>query len=112
MAYVTNLDKHELIGSHWIGLYVNGGNVTYFESFGVEQIPKEILKRIGSQKNITTNISRIQAYDSIMCGYFSIRFIDFVLKGRSSLEYTNLFLSNYNEKNGKIILNIFIKILR
>ena len=47
-----------------------------------------------------------------MCGYFSIRFIDFVLKGRSSLEYTNLFLSNYNEKNGKIILNIFIKILR
>ena len=44
MAYVINLDKHESIGSHWVGFYVSGGNVTYFESFGVEHIPKEILK--------------------------------------------------------------------
>ena len=45
MAYVTNLDKDESIGSHWIGLYVNGGNVTYVEIFRVKHIPKEILKR-------------------------------------------------------------------
>ena len=44
-----------------------------------------------------------------MCGYFGIRFVDFMLKARSLLEYTNLFLSRYYEKNGKIILNIFNK---
>ena len=44
MAYVINLDKHESIGSHWVGLDVSGGNVTYFESFGVEDIAKEVLK--------------------------------------------------------------------
>ena len=48
-------------------------------SFGVEHIPKEIKKFIGN-KNIITNICRIQAYDSIMCGYFCNRFIDFMLK--------------------------------
>ena len=58
-------------------------------------------------KNITTNIYRIQAYDSIMCGYFSIGFIDFMLKGKNLLEHTNLFSLNENKKNGKIILKYF-----
>ena len=49
----------------------------YFDSFGVEHIPKEIKKFIGN-KNIITNIDRIQAYDSIMCGYFCTGFIDFM----------------------------------
>ena len=53
---------------------MNGDNVTYFDSFGVEYIPKEIKKFI-SNKNIKTNIYRIKANDSIMCGYFSIGFI-------------------------------------
>ena len=57
-------------------------NVTYFDSFGVKYIPKEIKKFIGN-KNIITNIYRIQAYDSIMCGYVCIGFIDFILKGES-----------------------------
>ena len=35
-AYIINLDEYESIGTHWIALYVNGDNVTYFESFGVE----------------------------------------------------------------------------
>ena len=51
--------------------------LVYFESFGVEQIPKEIRKSIGN-KNTTTNIYRIQVYDSIMCGYFCVGFIDFM----------------------------------
>ena len=51
-----------------IDLNVNGDNVTYFHSFGVEYIPKEIKKFIGST-NIT-NVYRIQAYDSMTCGYF------------------------------------------
>ena len=66
-AYITNLDEYGSIGTHWVALYVNGKNLTYFDSFGVEDIPKEIKKFIGN-KNIITNIYRIQAYDSIMCG--------------------------------------------
>ena len=69
-------------------MHLNAKNLTYFDSFGVEYIPKEIRKFVG-KKNITTNIYRIQAYDSIMCGHFCIRFIDFMLKGKSLLEYTN-----------------------
>ena len=69
-------------------MHINAKNLTYFDSFGVEYIPKEIRKFVG-KKSITTNIYRIQAYDSIMCGHFCIRFIDFMLKGKSLLEYTN-----------------------
>ena len=67
----------------------NNNNVTYFDSFEVEYIPKEIKKFIGN-KNIITNIYRMQAYDSKMCGYFCIGFIDFMFNGKSVLEYTNL----------------------
>ena len=70
---------------------MNGNNVIYFDSFGVEHIPKEIKKLIGN-KNIITNIYRIPAYDSIICGYFCIGFIDFMLKGKSLLDYTICFL--------------------
>ena len=94
------------IGTHWISLYVNAENVTNFDSFGLEHIPEEITKFIRS-KSITTNIYRAQAYDSIMCGYFFIGFIDFMLKGKSLLEYTNLFSPNDYEKNDKIILKHF-----
>ena len=58
-------------------------------------------------KNVITNIGRIQAYNSVMCGYFCIGFIDFMLKGKSLLEYTNLFSPNDYEKNEKITLKYF-----
>ena len=58
-AYVMNPDQSESIGTHWIALYVNGNNIIYFGSFGVKHIPKEIKKIIGN-KNIITNIYRIQ----------------------------------------------------
>ena len=64
-ACVINLDDFKSIGTHWIDFYVNNNNVTYFDSFGVEHIPKGINKFIGN-KNIITNIYRIQAYDSIL----------------------------------------------
>ena len=67
--YVINLDEYHDIGTHWVALYVNNKTVTYFDSFGVEDIPKEIEKIIGN-KNIIANIFRIQAYDAVMCGYF------------------------------------------
>ena len=107
-AYVINLDEFQSIRTNWIALYVNDDNIIYFDSFGVEHIPKEIKKFIGN-KNIITNIYRIQAYDSIMCGYFCTGFIDFMLKGKSLLDYTNLF-SPYNyEKNDDIIQKNFFR---
>ena len=66
-AYVINLDEYSDIGTHWVALYVQNNNVTYFDSFGVKHIPKEI-KEFVKNTNIKTNIFRIQAYDSIMCG--------------------------------------------
>ena len=69
---------------------LNDNSVTYFDSFGTVHIPKEIKKFIGNE-NVVTNIYRIQADDLIMCGYFCIGFIDFMLKGKSFLDYTNLF---------------------
>ena len=77
-------------------------NVAYFDSFGVEHIPKE--REIIGNKNIITKIYRIQAYNSIMYGYFCIGFIDFMLKGKSLLEYTNLFSPNEYKNNDRIIL--------
>ena len=102
-AYIINPYEYESIGTHWIALYVNGNNIIHFGSFGVEHIPKEIKKFIRS-KNIITNTYRIQAYDSIICGYFSI---GFMLKGKSLVDYTNLFSPNKYEKNDKIILKYF-----
>ena len=99
-TFIINL-KYESIGSHWIALYVNVEHATYFYTFGVEHFPKEIRKFIGN-KNITTNIYRIQAYDSITCGYFYIGFIDFMLTGKSSLECTFLFSDNEYKRNDKM----------
>ena len=103
-AYVINLDEYSDIGTHWIALHVKNNDITYFDSFGVEHIPKEI-KEFIKNKNIKTNIFRIQAYDSIMCGYFCIGFIDFMFKGKTLTEYTNLFSSNNFKKNDDITLN-------
>ena len=97
-ANVINLDEFKLIETHWIALYVNGNNIKYLDGFGVEYIPKEIRKSIGN-KNAEANSYRIQAYNSIMCGYFCIGFISFMLKGKSLLDYTDLFFPNYYEKN-------------
>ena len=76
-----------------MALYVNDKTVTYFDSFGIEHIPKEIMKFIDN-KNIITNIFRIQAYDSITWGYFCIGFINFMSNGNSLTDFTNLFLPN------------------
>ena len=77
---------------------MNAENVTYFDSVEVEHIPKEIEKFIWN-KNIILNIFKIQVHNSVMCGYFCIRFINFMLKGKSLLEYTNLFSSNEYKKD-------------
>ena len=88
-------------------MYALINNVIDFNRFGAEHIPKEIKKFI-QNKNIKTNIFRIQAYDSIMCGYFCIGFINFMLAGKTLIEFTNLFSPNNFKKNDDIILNYFM----
>ena len=110
-ANVINLDEYSHIGTPWIAWYVKNNDITSFDSFGVEHIPTEIAKFINcplQNKNIITNIFRIQAYDSIMCGYFCIAFIDFMFKGKSLTDYTNLFSPNNLKKNDDTILNYFM----
>ena len=107
-AYVINLDAYSDIGTHWIDLYVKNKDITYFDSFGGEHIPKEI-KAFIKNKNIKTNIFRMQAYNSIMCGYFCIGFINFMFKGKTLTEYANLFSPSDFTKNDNVILNYFMK---
>ena len=106
-AYIINLNEYSDIGTHWVALHVNNNGVNYFDSFGVEHIPKEIKGYINNKK-IKTNIFRIQAYDSVMHGYFCIGFINFMFKGKTLTEYTNLFSPNNFEKNGDVILKCFM----
>ena len=96
-----------------VALYGQNNNFTYFNSFGVEHIPKQIkafiiINNNNNNNNIIANISRIQAYNSIMCRYFCIGFLEFMLAGKTFSEYTNLFSPNNFNKNDSIILNYFM----
>ena len=104
-AYIINLDEYENTGTHWVSSFVKTDEAIYFGSFGVEHIPKEINRLIGNKK-IKASIFRIQAYDSIMCGYFCIEFINYMLKGKTLLDYTNLFSPNDFKKNDRVIKRI------
>ena len=110
VAYVINLDEYCDIGTHWVAWYTHNNNVTYFDSFSVEHIPKEIKAFIDCSLSTTTNIFRIQAYDSMMCGYFSIGLTDFMLAGKTLTEFTNLSSPNNFKKNDDIISNYTILI--
>ena len=110
-AYVINLDEYSHIGTHWIALYVKNNDITNFDSFGVEHIPTEIIKFINrplQNKNVMTNIFRIQAQDSIMCRYFCIGLINFMFKGKSLTDYANPFSPNDFKKHDDTILNYFM----
>ena len=101
-----NIDEYEHVGTHWIALYALNNDIIYFDSFGVEHVPKEIKRLIG-KKNIKTNIFRIQANNSMMCGYFCIRFIDFMFAGKTLIDYTSLFSFYDFKTNDNIILSYF-----
>ena len=100
-TFVINLDENSDIGTHWVVLHVHNNYVTYFDSFEVEHIPKEI-KTFINNKNIKTNIFGIQAYNSIMCEYFCIGFINFKLTGNTLTEFINLFSANKKNDNFKL----------
>ena len=105
-ACVINLDEYAHVGTYWIPLCVKSNEVIYFDSFGVENVPKEIKRFIG-HKNAKTNIFRIQADNSIMCGYFCIGFIDFMFAGRSLIDFTSLFSPYDFKKTDDIIFSYF-----
>ena len=78
-AYVINLDKYTDVGTQWIGLFCNWGETVYFDNFGVEHVLEEVKKLVGN-KNIIAAVFWVQAESSVMCGYFCIGFIDFMLE--------------------------------
>ena len=84
-------------------MYALNNNITYFYSFGVEHIPKEI-KIFINKSIVVTNIFRMQAYDSVILGYFCIWFTDFILAGKTLTDFTNLFSQNISKKNDDITL--------
>ena len=106
-GYAINLDEYSDIGTHSVAFYVQNNNGIYFDNFGVEHIPKAIIKFIGN-RNIKTKIFRIQVYDSMLYGYFCIAFTDFMYKGKNLTDYTNLFSPNDFKKNDDTILKYFM----
>ena len=102
-AYVIKLDGYADVGTHWIALFCNKNEIVYFDNFGVEHVSKEIKEFVGN-KNIIANTFRVQANNSVMCGYFCIGFIDFMLAGKN---LSNMLSSHDFEKNGDIILRYF-----
>ena len=105
-AYVIKLDEYANVGTHWIALFCNRTEIVYFDSFSVEHISEEI-KEFIENKNIIANIFRVQGNNSVMCGYFYIGLIAFILAGKKSTDFTNLFFPYDFKKNGDIILSYF-----
>ena len=94
----------EHIGFHY--LFTEIQLAVYLDSFGIEYIPQEVSNKI-RDKSIIHNIFRIQDIESIMCGFYSIAFIEYMLAAKTLLDYTNTFSPNYHKKNDKIIYTYF-----
>ena len=97
-AYVINLDEYADVGAHWIALFSKRSEIAHFDSLGVEHVPEEIKDFIGNE---------VQSNNSIMCGYFCIGFIDFMLAGKKLTDFRSMFSSYDFEKNDSIILSYF-----
>ena len=99
-VYVINLNDKNSRGANWISLFIDRNLAVYFDSFGIEYIPKEVLRKV-RDKSINHNIFRIQDNESIMCGFYCITFMEYMLY--RVYDYTNLFPPNEYEKNDKVI---------
>ena len=99
-----NTQMQALIGLHYM---LKIKKVVYFDSLGVEHVPKEIIKFI-KNKDMIASIFRLQACDSIMCGYFCIKFIDNMFDDKTLIDFTNLFSPHDFKKNDIIIKDIII----
>ena len=101
-AYVINLDYKKSKETHWISLVIDRNIALYFDSFGTEYIPLEVLNKT-SNKTVTHSLFRIQDDESIMWRLYCITFIDDMIPGKTLLDYTNLFPPNDYNKNEEII---------
>ena len=90
---MINLDDKNSKGTHWVSLFIDRNLAVYFDSFGIEYIPQEVLNKI-RDKSTTQNIFRIQDSESFMFGFYNITFIQCMLAGKTLLDYTNLFSPN------------------
>ena len=106
-AYIINLDDYAKTGTHWVACYIIDNSATYFDSFGIEHLPQEIEEFVNHLGSINKNIYRIQAYDSVMCGYFCIGFVDYMLNGKTLTDFTSLFSPNDFESNDRKIKELF-----
>ena len=88
-TYVIKFDEYADVGTHWVALFCKRSEIVYFDSFGIEYVPEEV-KGFIENKNIKANIFRVQANKSIVCGYFRIGFIDFMLAGKKLTDFTNM----------------------
>ena len=103
---MINLGEYTDAGTHWVALIFNRSEIVYFDSYRVEHVPEEI-KKLVRNKNIIANIFLVQGNNSVMCGYFGIGFIDFMLAGKKLTDFTSL-LSPYDfKKNDDVILSYF-----
>ena len=105
-GYVVNLDDMGKSGTHWIAIFVDNGRAIYFDSFGVEHMPKEI-KKFLRNKDIHANIFRVQPADSVLCGYYCIKFLDFMFAGKTLMDFTSLFSPTDFIANDKKVLSLF-----
>ena len=93
-AYIINIDEYANLDTHRIALFCKKNEIVYFNSFGVEYISEDIqefIKEFPGNINIKTNTFRVQEDNSIMCGYFYIVFIDFIVAGKKLTDYTHFF---------------------
>ena len=96
-TYVINLDEYADVGTHWIALFCRKNEIVYFDSFVVEHAPEETKELIGNI-NIKANLFRVKSNNSIMRGFFSIGFFDFMPPGKTLSNFTNLFSPDDFEK--------------
>ena len=106
-AYVIDLGDYADVGTHWIALFSKKTKIIYFDGFGVEHVPEEIEEFIGN-KNIKANIFRVQSNNSIMCGYFRIGFINFMLGDKTLTDFMSMF-SRYDFENNDSIILSYVK---
>ena len=90
---MINFDDKKYKETHWVSLFIDRNGPGYFDSFGIEYIPQEVIKKF-RDKSIIHNIFRIQSDDSIMCAFCCIAFIEYMVSGKILKDYTNLFSPN------------------
>ena len=78
-------------GTLWVSLFIDRNTALYFHSFGIKCIPQEVLNK-NKNKSVTHNELRIQDEDCIMCGFYCIAFIEYMIAERTLFDCTNFFL--------------------